>query len=254
MAFGRLGADFGRMGAEAARYNVVAALGSDLVEAWDVSRSARTDDGAGLISALVGLKSGYVLSAATTARPTYSATSFNGNPGLTFNGTANVMACTTAGLLSAVPDGAEAGEIWVLCSQAALVADTGARYAMGYGAALNTGRVAGRAVASGVNRGRIATGDGSASQVRNETTIDLSTRHVIRATIGARGGVVYVDGVASAALTVTPSTTASRVVMGANPAASPGNFWEGVIAFVAITLPLSTSKAASLSAHLMGRK
>lgn len=235
-------------------YDVVASLGSDLVEAWDVSKSARTDDGAGVISALVGLKSGYVLSAATTARPTYSATSFNGAPGLTFNGTANVMTCTTAGLLSAVPDGAEAGELWALVSQAALPADTGARYALSYGAAMATGRLVGRAVATAVNRGRVATGGGASSQVRNEGTIDLSSRHVIRAVIGATESVVYVDGVASTALTVTPSTTATRVVLGANPAASPGNFWEGVIAFGAITLPLSATKATDLQNALLVRK
>lgn len=235
-------------------YSVVAALGSDLVEAWDVSKSQRTDDGAGVISALVGLKSGYILSAATTARPTYSATSFNGAPGLTFNGTANVMTCTTAGLLSAVPDGAEAGELWVLCSQAALPADTSARYAFGYGGALNTGRIVGRTVVTGVNRGRGGTGDGAALQIRNETTVDLSTRHIFRGAVGATESTVYVDGVASAALSVVPSTTASRVVLGANPVSTPGNFWEGVIAFVAITLPLSAGKAADLTLHLSGRK
>lgn len=254
MWFGRLGAGLGRLGAAGGSFDVVAVLGSDLVEAWDASRSAMTDDGAGLISALVGLKSGYILSAATTARPTYSATSFNGAPGLTFNGTANAMTCTTAGLLAALPAAAGACELWALVSQAALVADTGARYAMGYGAAVNTGRVIGRGVATGVNRGRVGTGDGSALQLRNEGTIDLSTRHVIRATIGATESVVYIDGVASTALSVVPSTTASRVVLGANPAVSPGNFWEGVIAFAAITLPLSVARAADLHAHLMGRK
>lgn len=213
-----------------------------------------TDDGAGLISALVGLKSGYILSAATTARPTYSATSFNGAPGLTFDGTANAMTCTTAGLLSAVPASSNPCELWALVSQTALPADTGARYCLSYGAALNTGRVIGRAVATGVNRTRVGTGDGSAQQVRQELTVDLSTRHVIRATIGATESVVYVDGVASTALSVVPSTTASRVVLGASPVSTPGNFWKGVIAFAAITLPLSATKAADLHNALTARK
>lgn len=255
MAFGRLGAGFGRLGRRGASsgYDPVTELGSDLVELWDASRyDLMTDDGAGVISSWAGSKNGYAATAATTARPTYSATSFNGGPGVTFDGSANAMVCTTAGLLSALPDGAEACELWACCQQDAAGADATLRYVFSYGAAAGTLRAIGRASVSSVGRARVTVGDGATGQLRNETTVDMSSRHVVRAQIGATETTLTIDGVAASALSVVPSTTATRLRLGASPLSSASQFWNGKIRVAAVTLPLSAQKATGFAAYLDG--
>jgi len=74
-----------------------------------------TDDGAGLISAWKDRISGVNLTATTTARPTWAASSFNTSyAGVTFNGTTNTLATTA---FTALPTGATAGNIAIMVSQ-----------------------------------------------------------------------------------------------------------------------------------------
>ena len=68
------------------------------VEVW-LSYAGTTDDGAGLISAWAGQKTGKIFTAATTARPTLTASRFGSQPGLVFDGTTDTMVCSTVGAL-----------------------------------------------------------------------------------------------------------------------------------------------------------
>lgn len=242
-------------------YNPKKALGSDLIAWWDADGrywgafGGMTDDGSGVISSWKDIKAGYDATAATTARPTFSASSFNGGPGVTFDGTANVMTSTTAGLLSALPAAANPSDIWVLCSQDALVADTTARYAASYGNGNLVSRAIGRSVVTGVNRPRIQTGDGVASGVVSGAVVDLSSRHVLNLTVSATAQVGTVDGVTDpASSAIVPSTTASRFRIGSFAASAASLFHQGTIVAVLVTLPLSGGKRAALQSWLMARR
>lgn len=90
--------------------------GTTVISAWwsALDKGLMIDDGAGLISSWTDRVSGLALTATTTARPTWGATSFNSAyAGLTFDGTANCFVTTT---LTALPTGANAGEIWYVGS------------------------------------------------------------------------------------------------------------------------------------------
>jgi hypothetical protein len=233
-------------------------LGSDLLAWWDADsqyfgpNGGMTDDGGGLISSWRDIVAGYAVTGTTTARPTFSATSFNGGHGLTFNGTANTLALTLAGQF---PAAASPSELWALVQQDALPADTTVRNAVGYGnaASLNA-RDLRRVVATGVNRGRANTGDGASAQSATGTVADLSSRHVLRSQIGATITMLTVDGVETVNLSVIPSTTATRIRIGASSAGTATLFWQGQIAVVFVTKPLSAEKAAAMYSFLLPRR
>src|SRR5690606_10199289 len=77
-------------------------------------------------------------------------TTFNGRPGLTFDGADDFLEYAGVGVF---PASSTAGELWALVSQDALPADTTARYAVGYGGSTSpTGRGLRRGVSGGVNQ------------------------------------------------------------------------------------------------------
>lgn len=75
----------------------------------DHGTALMTDDGAGLISAWVDRNNAISLTAAGSARPTWSEDTFNGRACVVGDGTANLTTTT----LTNVPTGSTAGEIWV---------------------------------------------------------------------------------------------------------------------------------------------
>ncbi len=98
------------IGATGGTWAPVASLGSTLGAWWtadDHGTARMTDDGSGVISSWTDSVGAMAITAATTARPTWTSTAFNSAyAGLTFDGTANCFASTT---LTTLPTGANAG-------------------------------------------------------------------------------------------------------------------------------------------------
>lgn len=226
-------------------------LGASLLGWWDADHTDLITLVSGNVSSWKDRVAAYDLTQGTSgARPAYSATSFNNKPGVTFDGIDDFL--TLAG--TPFPTGANACEMWALLSQAALPADTGARSAFSYGGnAAATRRSLNRVVNTGANRATATAGSGGVSQTA-ENSADFSSRHVLRAPIGATGFTISVDGVASAETVSVPATGTTVTRIGANTANTAANFHSGVIAAILVTGALSAGQAASLHAYLNARK
>lgn len=234
-------------------YDVVFDLGPELLAYWDANRPDLMTLGAGnAVSSWLDIKAGYAATQGTgAAQPIYSATSFNGAPGLSFDGTDDCLASTAAGLLAALPVAAAGSELWALVQQDAAGAAAGARVAISYGGASGASeRSMGRTTSSSNNRMRGST-NGTLS---SGPVVNIDTRHVLRYAVGAAASIPHVDGVAGSTLSIVPATLADRVRVGAAPPPSAVSFWRGQIAAVLITMPLSAAKASALSTYLLDRR
>lgn len=197
-------------------------LGGALLGFWDAERTdLLTKDGAGLVAAWVDTVSAYTPTQATdAAKPIWSATAFNGRPGITFDGADDTLAL--APVPGTFPVGAALGEMWALGSQSALAADTTSRWAFAYGGS-GTERRLGRAVTTGVNRAR-AQADATTA---TDTLVDLSGIHVLRGVFGATSTSVAADGQTATSAAVVPATGTTQIRIG-NGATANGR-WQGVL-------------------------
>lgn len=237
-------------------FDPIAYLGTDLYEAWDANRldTIETLTDATYTNAVAhwyGLVNGYDLAQSTPLlKPTYDSDAFGGSPCIKFDGIQQYLTCTDAGLLAAIPDGAEAGELWVLCSQDALPADTTERYVAGWsGSSVVTGRAISRVVTTGVNRARGRTGIGASATSATGTVVDFSGIHVVRHIVGATTSSLEVDGNTKVDVAAVPATTNTRFRVGAISAAAASNWWQGKVAAVLITKPLTDQQALDLHAY-----
>jgi hypothetical protein len=238
-------------------YDPVTALGSDLIEMWDAARGDKiatlTDSTyTNAVSSWKGLVLNSDLAMSTPLlKPWYSPAGLAGGPCLTFDGVQQYLTCTDAALLAALPDGAEAGEMWILLSQDTLVADTTERYACGWaGSSVVAGRAISRVVTGGVNRARGRTGIGASAASADDTAVDFSGVHVIRQIVGATQSSLSVDGGTLNSVAAVPATTNTRFRVGAIPAAGATNHLKCKIGVVLVTRTLSADKAAALHHYL----
>lgn len=242
----------------AMNYDPVTALGSDLIEYWDANRAdtilATTDSTyINAVSSWLGLVNGSNLAQSTpNLKPTYDPTGFGGNPCVKFDGIRQWMGCTDAALMALLPKGAEPCELWALVTQDALATDATTRHVFGYAdSSVINGRSIARVVVSSVNRGRAYAGTGSAATTATDGSVDLSGIHVMRGIIGATQTSIEIDGGAQTNAAVVPnSSTPTRVIVGSIPALAASNWWQGSVAALLITKPLSTQKAADLHKYL----
>lgn len=228
-------------------------LGASLLGAWDAERSDLITTIGAAVSSFRDVVAGYdATQGIGAARPLYSATSFNGRPGLTFDGLDDEL--TYAGV-GGFPVGSAGGEIWALADQLALVADTGVRAFVSYGGVTGaTSRSARRSVVAGVNRASAAVGDGSSLVVSNNTLIDLSGRHVLRVRTTPTNTFINVDGTEDPApSSVVPNTGSTRTRLGATTPTTATQFAHVVLNYVAITGPLSADQAALMIQFLKTR-
>jgi hypothetical protein len=134
------------------------------------------------------------------------------------------------------------------------VADTTSRRCFSYdGSGNNTSRQLMRAVQTGVNRARAVIGSGSGSANIDNANVDLSGRHVIRCAVGATATRIDVDGTAGSSTAATLGTSAGVVRIGSNTSGTAANFWQGSIAAIVVTSPLSADQASRLNAYLKAR-
>lgn len=220
--------------------------GTDLIAYWDANRGDLIRSISSVLNSWTDIVGGYVLSVADgPTSPGYSPTAFNGAPCLTFSN-AQYMTTTDANLMAALPSGANPCEIWIVCSQEADPADTTERYAVGYaGSSVVTGRAISRVVTTGVNNARGRTGIGASATSVTDTG-DFTGIHVIRHIVGATTSSISVDSNTAVSAAAVPATTNTRLRVGSIPAAGASNNWQGKIAAVIITQPLSADKATAL--------
>lgn len=225
------------------------ALGADLLAWWDASYGI-TVTGAG-VSAWVDRKSGHTLVQATDgARPAYSATGFNGAPGVTFDGTADYLSMESVPF----PSGADPSEIWIVVQQDTdPVAVATTRGIVSYGAAGTVNRAVARNPVLGVNRAYIIAGTGSGSPTATVEDVDFSSRHLVRGVFDTTSSVA-VDGGTPVTVASALATATTRVRVGSNMADTPTTFWTGVLRDIIVTTPLSAEKAAFLETFLLGRR
>jgi hypothetical protein len=239
-------------------YVPVSAIGSDLIECWDARRAdtilALSDATyTNAVHSWTGLVTGANLAQTTPLlKPVYDPVGLNGGPCIIFDGIQQYLTCTDAAFMALLPIGSTACEIWVLCSQDVAGADGTTRHVAGYA---NTSVVNVRSLArlpvTGVNRARIYTGTGAAATVATDTAVDLSGIHVMRGIFGSTQSSIEVDGNTAVSATVTPVTSAPLLFrVGAIPASAASNWWQGKVAAVFITKPLSAQKAADLHKYL----
>ncbi len=234
----------------------VTILGSSLLAWWTADRADLITLSGAQVTSWKDVTHSYdAVQAVSGARPLYSATSFNGAPGLTYDGTDDELTCTNAALLAALPDGAEPSEMWGIAQQNALVADTGVRILISAGAATSTTRRGlERAVNTGINRLRLLTGTGGSSTTLIGTVSELGSRHVMRGRWSSTDHGVSVDDAAETAGAVVPATTLSRVRIGSVSNTTPANFWSGPVRDVLATGPLSAAQIAALNAWALPRR
>lgn len=224
-------------------------LGPYMLALWDAENSNSLTLDSGTVTTWVDTVGGIAPTQATAAnKPAWSATSFNSRPGITFDGTNDVLEAGTVSL----PSGATDCELWALVSQSALAADATARTAFGYGNN-NMARLIQRNVSGGVNRAQGVVGNGAANTSVLETTVDFSGIHVVRVRITPTTTFTSVDDSAETSGAVVPATATTRLRIGANANATAGGFLNGTINFLAVTAALDSTQAALLRAFLKAR-
>jgi len=226
-------------------------LGDDLLAWWDADHAALiTKDGSNLVSAHADAVAGYTLTATSTAQPTFGLTSFNGTPGITYDGTANCMEMTAG--IGWLPIGAAGSEDWYLLEEVRLASDTATRF---FGAWGNSNSICRRVGSIGETTAvhcRVSTGNG-ASAVSHTGSTELFGRHVVRGVTEPTQSWSEVDGVASTPTAVVPASTAPRLRTGANANDTAANFGKFVFKARVITKPLTVAKANMLRAFLSRR-
>lgn len=226
-------------------------LGASLYDMWDAENASSLTLVGSAVSAWASVKNGYSAAQSTSgSRPVYSSTSFNGRPGLTFDG---VDDCLTYAGVGNFPTGSAAGEVWALVDQTALQADIINRRLLSYGAGSGTDdRQVLRYNATGLQRinANIGTGGGT---VGANNMVPGSGRLAIRAQIGSASTLVTVNGIPDVPVAAVPATGTVRTRIGANSSPTPAVFWQGQIAFVAMTAPLTTEQAGYMFAYLQTR-
>lgn len=228
----------------------VAQLGSYLIELWDAERSdLMTIGGGGEVSAWAGVKAGLNLTQGTgSLQPVWSATSFGGAAGVTFDGTDDTLALTLAGQL---PAAGSPSEMWAVVSQDAPQSDTGTRTIVAYG---SSAAATSRSLIRGANHARALTGDGSAGQAATDD-VELIGRVFVSSTIDeTRTSLRHNGPGVVCTVPVVPNTTATRIRFGASAAGTAAQFWLGQIVLVAITLPLPLTLAVPFAGYMLRRR
>lgn len=231
-------------------------LGASLIAWWTADDPSTFTLSGSQVTSWRDKVSGYnMVQAVSGARPVYSAAGFNGAPCVTVDGTDDEL--TLSPLPAAFPSGSAESEIWAITDQAVAAASTGVRMLGSYGGLTNTRRTVGRTVSSGMNRGEVRAGTGSAETAHISTDGDFSGRSVVRARYrGASGTTFQMVGVGAETGNVFSiagtATDRARIFASPNPTASA--FWLGSHRDYLITHPLSTQQVSALTAWALPRR
>lgn len=220
-------------------------LGSSLLAWWDASRGLTLVGSR--VSGWADVKNGYnPVQAVSATRPTFSATSFNGAPGVFTDGVDDYLEMAS----QPFPAGADPVEIWMVVQQDELVGNAGIRVAVSYGGTSSlVTRYVGRTTG---NLGIVTSGNGATAPSATPATV-MSSRHLIRARFTATEIALSIDGGAEQTTPVVSTTGTTRFRIGCWSAAV-SNYWKGGFRDIVVTGPLSAGQAAQLQPLLMARR
>ena len=222
-----------------------AALGASLLDMWDAEEAASLTLSGASVDAWASVNNAYSAAQAVGAsKPAYSATSFNGRPGVTFDGLDDVL------VFAAQPFPLGTSELWALLDVTTPGATAGSKYAFSYGGADNSSaRALRRGSTASVNR---ATAVSNAVPSADHPT-DASGRHVWRGVFdNSSGWRIEIDGVAGALTAGAPASGSTRVVLGALQTGA-ATFFQGVASMFAVTDTLTASQATAFTNYLKTR-
>lgn len=227
-------------------------LGASLLAWWNADRSDLITLSGSQITSWKDVVAAYdEVQAVAGSRPLYSATSFNGDPGATYDGTDDVLSLESV----PIPNGANPLEFWFTCNQTALAADTTARQVAGWGLGSSTnGQVrVQRAVVTGVNRARLIVGTGAGSVTVTDTAVDFSGYHYGRVVIDGANIRLDIDGNTGTPSACVPGIGTTRTRLGANASNTASGFWQGDARDYLFTSILTSGQASNMSAWCAGR-
>ncbi len=230
-------------------------LGDDLLGWWSADAAQMTLD-AGAISEWRDKKAGYIMSPSPT-KPMFSPTGWGGSkPAVLANGVDNYFFCTDPVFLASLPAGTNAGELWGLVRQDALVGDTTERVVMSYGAgsAFNNARRITRIILTAANRARIMVGTGATALTANNTEVDFAGQHVVRGQFGPTESILSIDDSETAPLAAVPSTNVTKAVIFASSGTAPVSPWNGAGRDFLFTRPLDEDQETALKAFIAERR
>lgn len=233
--------------------NAEALLSGTTLAWWNADRADLVSLSGSNVTAWADSISGYSAAQGNSSfRPVYSATSFNGSPGLTFDATDDCLEMAS----QPFPSGSNGSEIWAVAQQDALAADATTRVLFSFGGDSNLSQIRSqRQVSGGINRNGAAYGLGASANGAVETTITYSTRHLSRVRVTSSLCAVSTDSSAETLSGAgTPATGTSRVRIGASANTTAGSFWNGKIRDVLVTSPLSGDAPTYLRNFLLLRR
>ena len=229
-------------------------LGSKLGAWWDASAGLSLSGSQ--VTGWADRKNGYTVSQGVSAsRPTWSATSFNGYPSLTFDGVDDVLSVAS----HPFGTGATPYEIFGVVEQSSNPGvSTAQRCFISWGGSAGFGEQIRlfRNVSSGVNRlqGNVGTGPG-AGIFPSELTQDFSFRHAVQLSMTSTQSRVTIDGIASSYSAAVPNILSGALTIGANASTVPGQLWQGKVRDIIVTLPtLTADEITKLQTFVMSRR
>lgn len=238
------------------------ALGAPFISAWSPLRLGSAllcwlDAGypltlsGGAVQTWTDIAAGYAFTQGVSAsRPAFGAASFNGGPGVTFDGVDDGLTLAS----QPFPSGANSCEIWALADQTTLVADAGSRTVFAYGGnSSNTARSLRKVVSGGTIYAAAPIGTGAGATTVLGPASDWAGRAIVRAQIGAANTTVSKAGSAGTATAAAPSTGSTRACIGYATTDTPAAFWQGIVASILVTAALSADQAAALTTYLQRR-
>jgi hypothetical protein len=215
-------------------------LGDSLLAWWDASYGV-TVTGAGVSSWLDRVHQYDVVQTTDAARPAYSATGFNGAPGLTFDGTDDRLT------LNSMPFPANNFEVWAVIQNDALAATAGNKFIVNLGTGV--GAVQNRRFTNNTMASVIA-----GSAVVAEQTGPFESRHLFHSTFTPTANTVSIDGAAATSAANTVNATGVRCRIGSNTADTAAAFWHGKMRDVMVTRLLTTAQSTALQTFLLARR
>lgn len=224
-----------------------AQLGASLLGWWTADRSDLiTLQTGSKVSSWRDVVAGYDLTQGTDdSRPVYSATGFNGLPGITADGIDDNLARSS----SPFPSAAAQCEIWALGDWPSIASNNANAFSYG-GSSVAAVRAIRMTTVSSIMR---LIGDATSANVNTNFAFP-GGRHIIRFAVDGVESRLDYDGGQRSTLTVTPTTSTLRMRMFAGSNTGVDRLMAATIADVLVTDLLTDAQAAQLQAYLLTKR
>jgi hypothetical protein len=227
----------------------VSILGSSLLSWWTTDRSDLITLSGSAVTSWKDVKNGYdAAQAVSGSRPAYSTTSFDGVPGVTFDGVDDCLEMVSQPFATGAVD----LELWATVQQDAALADATGKTMFSFGGATDTVQVRASRIVSTISKAGGRVGNGSATFVALAAE-EFQSRAIVRLRVTPTATYASLNGGAEVSVAVVPAAGSTRVRIGANADNTAGSFWNGKIRDILVTNPLSVDQAAQLQAWALSR-